>query len=111
MEKEQIKYNTPSNYSRFSTYEAYKDDTNIFFEIPKYIEIPESPDDMFFMVTQKYEDRIDLISALHYNNVIMWWIIAKANHLTNPMCIPIDTILRIPSIDHLFGLGGTLPRV
>ena len=112
MAKEEIKYTTPSNYSRFSSgYTVYKDDTNIFFAIPKYVDVPESPDDQYFMVTQKYEDRIDLIAAKHYNNVILWWVIAKANHLTNPMCIPVDTILRIPSISSIFGLGGLLPKV
>ena len=105
-EKEVIKYTTPSPYSRYWNYTAYKDDTNIFLGIPKYLDVPEHRLDTYFMVTQKYVDRIDLISAKFYNNVQLWWVIAKANHITNPMCIPLDTILRIPAKDTLYGEGG-----
>jgi len=105
---EQIKYETPSKESRYWDYRAYRNDTNIFLENPKYLEVPEHPDDQFFMVTQKYVDRIDLISAKYYNNVILWWVIAKANHLTNPLCVELDTILRIPAISTLYGEKGLL---
>ena len=106
MEKEQIKYSTPSPYSRYWNYDVFKDDTNIFFALPKYLEVPENEDDKFFMVTQKYVDRIDLVAAKYYQNVHLWWVIAKANHLTNPMCLPLDTILRIPAYGTLYGAGG-----
>ena len=105
---EEIKYSTPSKESRYWNYKVYKDDTNIYFENPKYIDVPEHEDDQYFMVTQKYVDRIDLIAAKFYNNVILWWVIAKANHLTNPMSIPIDTILRIPAQATLYGENGLL---
>ena len=101
-----IKYSTPSKQSRYWNYTFYKDDTNIYISNPKYLEVPEYPDDQYFMVTQKYVDRIDLISAKFYNDVILWWVIAKANNLSNPMSIPLDTILRIPSKTALYGEGG-----
>jgi len=106
---EEIKYKNPSKVSRFANYRVFKDDTNIYYELPKYLEIPEHPDDNYFMVTQKYVDRIDLVAAKFYNNVIMWWVIAKANNLTNPMSLPLDTIIRIPATATLYGAGGILP--
>lgn len=108
MADEQIKYKTPSPESRYWNYKAYKNDTNIYLEEPHYIEVPEHPDDQFFMVTQKYVDRIDLISAKFYNNVILWWVIAKANNLTNPFSVPLDTILRIPAKATLYGENGLI---
>lgn len=105
---EVIKYSTPSKYSRYWDYTTYKNDTNIYLSNPKYLEIPENPDDQFFMVTPKYVDRLDLISAKFYNNVILWWVIAKANNLTNPLSIPLDTILRIPAKATLYGINGII---
>ena len=105
-EKEVIKYSTPSKVSRYWNYTFYKDETNIFISDPRYLEVPEHPDDQYFMVTPECVDRIDLIAAKFYENVILWWVIAKANHLENPLCIPLDTILRIPSIHTLYGEGG-----
>lgn len=105
---EKIKYKTPTPESRYWNYTVYKDDTNIYFSNPTYLDVPENPRDQFFMVTQKYVDRIDLIAAKYYGSVILWWIIAKANHLTNPLSIPLDTILRIPSIDSLYGENGLI---
>lgn len=103
---EEIKYSTPSPYSRYWNYKAYKDDTNIYFENPKYLVVPDNVDDQYFMVTPKYVDRLDLISEKFYNNVILWWVIVKANNLTNPLSVPLDTILRIPSKGTLFGIDG-----
>ena len=105
---EVIKYQSPSKVSRYWDTTVYKDETNIYYDLPEYYEIPESEGDQFFMVTQKYVDRIDLIAAKFYNNVIMWWVIAKANHISNPLSIPLDTILRIPDVSTLYGAGGIL---
>ena len=108
---EQIKYSTPSKESRYWNLPVYRDETNVYFGNPQYIEVPKHPDDQFFMVTQKYVDRIDLISAKFYNNVILWWVIAKANNLTNPLSIPLDTILRIPATSTLYGNKGLVSGV
>lgn len=108
---EVIKYSTPSKFSRYWNFTAYKNDTNIYLENPSYIEVPENPDDQYFMVTQKYVDRLDLISAKFYNNVILWWVIAKANNLENPLSVPADTILRIPAVASLYGMDGLVAEV
>jgi hypothetical protein len=101
-----IKYSTPSKVSRYWDFTVYMNDNNIYFSNPIYKDIPENKGDQYFMVTQKYVDRIDLISAKFYNNVILWWVIAKANNLSNPMSVPLDTILRIPAKATLYGEGG-----
>ena len=108
MADEIIKYSTPSKESRYWNCTAYKNDTNIYLSIPEYLEVPISQDDAYFMVPPKYVDRIDLISAKFYENVILWWVIAKANNLSNPLSIPQDTILRIPAKSTLYGENGLI---
>ena len=59
-----------------------------------YSNIPESDDDIY-VITQT-GDRLDLLANQFYNNVNLWWYIAKANNLTS-MTIPPGTSLRIPA--------------
>ena len=106
MSKVLIEYNTPSKVSRYKRLKVYRDETNVYFDIPEYLEIPHHPDDQYFSVTQKYIDRIDLVSHKFYNESKLWWVIAKANNLTNPNELPLDTILRIPATATLYGAEG-----
>lgn len=108
MAAEKIEYTTPSKVSRYKKLDVYMDETNIFFANPNYIEIPDHPDDKYFSVVEPYVDRIDLISHKFYNESKLWWVIAKANNITNPLEVPKDSILRIPAVSTLFGAGGVI---
>lgn len=107
-EVEKIKYTTPSRVSRYKKLTAYRNRTNIFFENPSRIVVPEHVDDTYFAVVGKYIDRLDLIAHKFYQDSKLWWVIAKANNIENPWDIPIDTILRIPATATLYGMGGLI---
>ena len=59
-----------------------------------YSSIPKTNSDIY-VITQT-GDRLDLLANQFYNNVNLWWYIAKANNLTS-MTIPPGTSLRIPA--------------
>tara|TARA_Y100001963_G_C6788243_1_gene454103 strand:+ start:4540 stop:4845 length:306 start_codon:yes stop_codon:yes gene_type:complete len=59
-----------------------------------YSSIPHSDNDIY-VITQE-GDRLDLLANQFYNNVNLWWYIAKANNLSF-MTIPAGTSLRIPA--------------
>lgn len=105
---EQIKYETPSKVSRYKKTKVFMDDTNIFFSPQNYIEVPYHSDDQYFSVTLKYKDRLDLIAHKFYQESKLWWVIAKANNITDPLEVPENTILRIPANATLYGQGGLI---
>tara|TARA_Y100000310_G_scaffold342387_1_gene445452 strand:- start:466 stop:768 length:303 start_codon:yes stop_codon:yes gene_type:complete len=59
-----------------------------------YSGIPENDDDIY--VISQYGDRLDQLAFQFYNDVSLWWYIAKANNLSF-MTIPPGTRLRIPA--------------
>ena len=67
-----------------------------------YSTIPHSNNDVY-VITQE-GDRLDHLAQQFYNNVGLWWYIAKANNLTF-MTIPAGTSLRIPAtIEYAIGV-------
>lgn len=57
-----------------------------------------SEDIPFYYVTQD-GDRLDVLSYKFYKTTSYWWVLAKANNLTNgSVGIPIGTALFIPTI-------------
>jgi hypothetical protein len=63
------------------------------------VRIPESENDSFHRVTQADERRIDLIAHKYYGDVRLWWVIAEANNITNPVVLKVGSVLRIPGRD------------
>lgn len=71
-------------------------------KIPYYTTILPSvipPEDIpYYYVTQD-GDRLDVLAYKFYNNSEMWWVLAKANNLSDgTIGIPIGTQLFIPNI-------------
>lgn len=61
--------------------------------------------------TVKYNEvlRLDLLAYKYYNNALLWWVIAQANDIKDPIQgVPAGTKLRIPSIESLYEDGGVL---
>jgi len=59
-----------------------------------YSTIPETDNDIY-VITQ-HGDRLDNLAHQFYNDVNLWWYIAKANNLKF-MTVPVGTSLRIPA--------------
>ena len=72
------------------------------------VEINQSADDQTHEVKAGEEDRLDLISYMYYNTPLLWWVIAEASNISNPLNVPVGTILRIPSNKTLYGSKGIL---
>ncbi len=70
--------------------------------------VRESDEDRFHVVTSGEVNRIDLISFRYFNDVRLWWVIAAANNLIDPMDLEPGTVLRIPSMGALYGRAGIL---
>lgn len=73
-----------------------RSDGSEIIETPDIIEIPRSTSDKFYTVESGYENRLDLVAYKFYGNSLLWWLIAKASNIIDPMSVPVGTKLRIP---------------
>lgn len=72
-------------------------------------EIPVQSTDKYHRVAVNESSRLDIIAHNYYKNPLLWWVIAQANDIYDPFkSIPPGTILRIPSIESLYGNNGIL---
>lgn len=47
-------------------------------------------------------DRLDLLAYRYYGDCALWWVIAEANDIANPLRITVGTRLRVPSRSTVF---------
>lgn len=65
--------------------------------------------DIYHTVQSNEERRLDLISYIYYGNPLLWWIIAQANDIYDPLTNPKSgDIVRIPSLTGLYDANGIL---
>lgn len=69
-----------------------------------------SSDDIYYVVTDKTENRLDIIALMYYDSASLWWIIAQANIniIFNVFNVPRGTVLRVPPLASLYKSGGIL---
>ena len=60
-----------------------------------YPEIPLENEDKF--IHAKIGDRLDSLAYKYYNDITLWWIIAKANGLRGKPVLNAGEVIRIPS--------------
>lgn len=109
MSLSRIENKNESSLSRYRFFDILQDDDKVeFLESWRDIEIPTNEDDNFHEVLTRDENRIDLIAYQYYQNTSLWWVIAITNELKNPFDLDIGTILRVPSINSLYGFRGVL---
>lgn len=98
-----------SEISRYNHLDILRDGSgNEFIESWRDIEIPESNSDNYHEVGSGEVNRLDLIAYQYYNNARLWWIIALANNIKNPLILEVGDLLRVPSLDVVYGYGGVL---
>lgn len=105
--RESRTYRYPSRYSPYRTI-INKNYGNLHIESMNNTAIVSSKSDQYYTVTINTENRLDIIANMFYNNSIYWWIIAKANNITDVFNIPVDTILRIPSLSTVYSSKGVI---
>ena len=79
---------------------------NIYHETWFQKIIDKSNEDQYFTVSIAEQGRLDIIASKYYNTPRFWWVIALANYILDPFDVPVDTVLRIPSIVSLYNKGG-----
>ena len=72
-------------------------------------EIPFRSTDIFHKVSIHEVGRLDLIAYKYYKNPLLWWVVAQANDIYDPIeGVPAGTILRVPLLETLYGYRGIL---
>lgn len=104
-------YYTPTYYQNLSRYKNIRriknSDNRFVHETYNDYEIVEYDDEKVYTVTNKTENRLDIISLMYYKTPQYWWIIAIANNIIDPLAeIKEGTRLRIPSIMALYQTGS-----
>ena len=82
-----------------------KDGTS-YLETSTPIEIPIRDDDTFYEVNTVTHNRLDLISSAYYGTPELWWVLASASDIEDPLNVPIGTVIRVPNNATLFTTGG-----
>ena len=60
---------------------------------------PVNPDDLVYVVDQKFAGRLDLISALYLGEPRYWWVIAQYNNILDPYAeVMTRRVIYIPTI-------------
>lgn len=77
-----------------------------YIETSEPVTVPRSADDTFHIVTEKDKNRLDLVAWQYYGNYLLWWVIAEASEIRDPFDVPVDTVLRVPRKDRIFGYDG-----
>ncbi len=71
-------------------------DGNRVFKPTLYPKIPIRDSDIF--IYPRFGDRLDNLAYKYYNDVSLWWIIAKANNLDSAhIGLDVDKQIRIPT--------------
>ncbi len=83
----------PSRY-RYTKIKLNKDGKRVF-KPTIYPKIPIKDSDIF--IYPRFGDRLDNLAAKYYDDVSLWWIIAKANGLDEAhIGLEVDKQIRIP---------------
>jgi len=83
----------PSRY-RYTKIKLNKDGKRVF-KPTIYPKIPIKDSDIF--IYPRFGDRLDNLAAKYYDDVSLWWIIAKANNLDAAhIGLEVDAQIRIP---------------
>lgn len=96
----------PSRYKSLARITDVEGDT--YLETPEDIKFPLSSDDRFYEVTSDTRNRIEYISYMFYSTPLLWWVIATASDLEDPLVLPVGTMLRIPSTSTIYSVEGIL---
>jgi hypothetical protein len=81
--------------NRYSTTKKKIDKSGIrVYSTTYYPEISVSDSDAF--IYPKEGERLDSLAYTYYNDVSLWWVIAKANGIRGKIALSSDEIIRIP---------------
>lgn len=96
---------SPVNYegtSRYETIKTIKELGKQYHATNRLRGVRTSDGDVYHVVTNMTQNRLDLISLMYYNTASYWWIIAHANNIFDSLTqIPVGRKLRIPALNSI----------
>lgn len=107
----ETKRKLPDQYDRYKNCSILKDITtgDTLLSTRYTDKIALSDKDSYHTVQANEEGRLDLLANIYYKNPLLWWVIAQANDIYDPISKPVSgDILRIPSMITLYETGGVL---
>lgn len=104
-------YKSPAYYDHLCRYKDVRTiknkDNRLIHETMFKYKIVESNNDIIYTVSNKTENRLDIIASMYYKNPQYWWIIAIANDIIDPLTeLKEGTTLRIPPLLSIYETGS-----
>lgn len=107
-EKRNRSNNSDDRYKDCSILED-KETEITFLSTREPINIPVRSTDIYHRVNSHEVGRLDIIANMYYRNPLLWWVIAQANDIYDPITlIAPGTLLRVPNLETLYGNHGIL---
>ena len=107
-----MRYAKPRKYKKISRYGIYRqiidNNNDTYTETINPTPVVESEDDIFHEILMEEENRLDIVSNKYYGTPELWWVIAMANDIIDPLFIRPGTIVRVPPITSLLKWKGAL---
>jgi hypothetical protein len=63
------------------------------------VKLPKTGRDQHHRITDADAGRLDLIAFRYYGDCALWWVIAEANNISNPLRLEMPDVLRIPALE------------
>lgn len=107
-----IQYLNPRSYKNTSRYSKLRliqgSSDKPYHEVVNPTPDVSALDCELFQVTGIYVNRLDLIAFKFYGDATLWWFLAKQNHIDDPLKVPNNTVLQIPTYNSLMTDGRVL---
>lgn len=94
-------------FSRTGLYEAASEEEGavLAFGLMRTT-VPSDPSDTLFTVPPGGDSRMDAVSDYHYGTPELWWVIAQANNIIDPLtALVVNSKIRIPTRARLASQG------
>lgn len=106
-------YGNPRQYNHTCRYSPYRTIINIdtsttYLESPNEYKYVKNANEIYHIVEPTEEGRLDMISTIYYGMPDLYWVIANANNIIDPLTVISGTVLLIPDISTLYSPGGVL---
>lgn len=91
--------------SRYKHTSIYKnpDDNQYYYDIWTIPQIDEQPQDTYYTLKVTENLRLDKIAQIIYGNYLLWWIIAVANNIVDPLTeLSTGQVIRIPFLPYIY---------
>lgn len=114
-----MEYYTEEKQEKVEYYDRYKNCKLLIDKETgdKYLEsfeaetIPYRVDDIYHTVEANEAHRLDLIAYKYYGNPLLWWVLALANEIRNPIVAPAaGDVVRVPNQVGLYDKAGILRK-